>query len=288
MSSQAFLRSTTMLSGLVGASFFAVMAAQAADMPVKAPYVLPPELPAVDGINYKFDVLGGSLAEHGFGGVRGAVSIPLDFRYGLQIDGVASGYRGDFLGAIGAHLFWRDPAIGLLGIYASHTHWSKFGGVYSNRIALEAESYQGPWTFSAVLGVEDGNSTSRLSGTTLTTYSVGSRFYDIVDISYYMNENARVSLGHRYLGGKHALALGAEWARPIAPRALGSFFLEGRIGESDYKSIWAGLRVYFGNSDKPLIRRHREDDPRILEPEAVHSINRSQSFIGGEGSPQIE
>ena len=275
-----FFRSTTMLSSIVGASFIAVLTAQAADAPItKAPYAAPPALPAVDGINYKFDVLGGSLAEHGFAGARGAVSIPLGFRYGLQLDGTATRYHGDFLGAIGGHLFWRDPAVGLLGLYASHTRWNKFGGVHSNRVALEAEAYHGPWTFSAILGAESGNSTSQLSGTSLTTYNVDSRFYDIVNIHYYLNENARVTLGHRYLGGKHALALGGEWAVPLAPRTMGSLFVEGRIGESDYKSVWAGLRVYFGQSDKSLMRRHREDDPVIPEPEAQHSVNKHKSIV---------
>jgi hypothetical protein len=42
---------------------------------------------------------------------------------------------------------------------------------------------------------------------------------------------------------------------------LGSLFVEGLIGEHDNNAIFAGLRAYFGSKDKPLIRRHREDDP---------------------------
>ena len=279
-----YLHSTSMLSGIVGASFLSVFSVQAADGPIAPPASPPPvALPAVDGINYKFDILGGSLAEEGFGGVRGAVSIPLGVQYGLQIDGVATGYDGDFLGAVAGHLFWRNPVVGLLGIYGSHLHWDRYGGLHTNRVALEAEYYQGAWTFTAVLGAESGNSKSRISGGVIDTISVDSRFYDIVDIHYYYNENARVSIGHRYLGGKHALALGAEWSKPIAPRTLGSLFVEGRVGEDDYKSIFAGLRVYFGNSDKPLIRRHREDDPFITEPEARHSFNhKSSPFDDGD------
>ena len=40
---------------------------------------------------------------------------------------------------------------------------------------------------------------------------------------------------------------------------MASIFVEGRAGEDDFKSIWAGLRVYFGTKDKSSIRRHRED-----------------------------
>ena len=38
-------------------------------------------------------------------------------------------------------------------------------------------------------------------------------------------------------------------------------FIEGRVGENDYKAIWGGIRFYVGQNDKPLISRHREDDP---------------------------
>jgi len=40
-----------------------------------------------------------------------------------------------------------------------------------------------------------------------------------------------------------------------------SLFAEGRFGEGDFHGVWAGLRFYFGQKDKSLIRRHREDDP---------------------------
>jgi hypothetical protein len=42
---------------------------------------------------------------------------------------------------------------------------------------------------------------------------------------------------------------------------MAALFVEGRVGEHDDHGIWGGLRVYFGQKDKTLIRRHREDDP---------------------------
>jgi hypothetical protein len=33
------------------------------------------------------------------------------------------------------------------------------------------------------------------------------------------------------------------------------------IGEGDASGVWGGLKFYFGQKDKPLIRRNREDDP---------------------------
>jgi hypothetical protein len=267
-----FLRSTTMLSGVVGASFIAVMTAQAADMPVKTPYALPPSLPAVDGINYKADVFGGALASEGIGGVGGSVSVPLGFRYGFQLDGTAASYDGRFLGSVGGHLFWRDPMVGLLGVFASHTHWSRFGGLHVNHVALEFEHYSGPWTIQGIVGAEGGNSRSQTVGGTVFTYDVKSRFFDKINLNYYVNQDTMLTVGHRYVGGKHALALGAEWARPIAPNALGSFFIEGRLGENKHTGTWAGLRIYKGNSDKSLMRRHREDDPIRWTPDTLFGI----------------
>jgi hypothetical protein len=251
-----------MLSSVVGASFIAVLAAQAADAPVvKAPYPAPSALPAVDGINFKGDVFGGYLHEGGYAGARGSVTVPLGFRYGAQVDGTLAGYRGNFQGRLGGHLFWRDPAVGLLGLYGSYTRWSRSGGVSTTHLGVEGEYYSGPWTVSAILGAESGSGATVFSDPFFTGFNVDSRFFDMVDLSYYMNENSRLSIGHRYVGGRHALALGGEWAKPIAPRALGSFFVEARLGEDHYRGIWAGLRIYYGQRDKSLIRRHREDDP---------------------------
>ena len=46
---------------------------------------------------------------------------------------------------------------------------------------------------------------------------------------------------------------------------MAALFAEGRIGEDDYHGVWGGIRFYFGQKDKSLIRRHREDDPTGLE-----------------------
>jgi hypothetical protein len=47
---------------------------------------------------------------------------------------------------------------------------------------------------------------------------------------------------------------------------MGSLFVEGRVGEDNASGVWGGIRFYFGQKDKPLIRRHREDDPADWNP----------------------
>jgi len=42
---------------------------------------------------------------------------------------------------------------------------------------------------------------------------------------------------------------------------MGSAFVEGRVGENNNNSVWGGLKLYFGPTDKSLVARHRRDDP---------------------------
>jgi hypothetical protein len=260
MPMQRFLRSSTMLSSVVGATFIAVMTAQAADSPVvKSPAPLGP-LPAVDGVNYVGSIFGGSFWEKGLVGVDGTVAMPLGPQYGFQGDVVGASWNGRFYGEIHGHWFWRDPNVGMLGLYAAYTHLSRFGGSHAGYVGAEFARYHGPWEVKGVVGVEAGNSASGFSAPTVfTVYDRQTRFFDYLDLSYYFTENMKLGIGHRYLSGKNALALRGEWAAPLGGGRMGSLFVEGRVGEDDFKSIWAGLRVYFGTKDKSLIRRHRED-----------------------------
>lgn len=54
---------------------------------------------------------------------------------------------------------------------------------------------------------------------------------------------------------------------------------EGRVGEDSYHGVWGGVRFYFGQKDKTLIRRHREDDPTNWNNGA------DSTFNGGSQTP---
>ena len=62
---------------------------------------------------------------------------------------------------------------------------------------------------------------------------------------------------------------------------MASLFVEGRAGE--YTGVWGGLKMYFGKSDKTLIRRHREDDPIKWDPELAATNDKSVQADGGAG-----
>jgi hypothetical protein len=46
---------------------------------------------------------------------------------------------------------------------------------------------------------------------------------------------------------------------------MASLFTEGWIGEHGNNAVLAGLRVYFGQHDKSLIDRHRQDEATVVE-----------------------
>jgi hypothetical protein len=306
MSNSSLLRSTTMLSGLVGFSFLAATAAWAADLTLytKAPPVTLD--PAVDGVNGKVDGYGGSIANKRMFGANGTLSLPAPGQFGVQLDGNIGRLDDRTFGALAGHWFWRNPSQMLIGVYVSNTFWDRFGGVYLTQVAGEGEYYFGKFTVQGIVGAEFGNSVSNsTSGTfivppgnqpccaggtpgvaTTTTFTEGydikTRFFDQINLKYYFIDNFDAFVGHRYLGGKNALALGGELAAPIGKNMMASAFVEARVGENDFHGVWGGVKLYFGQSDKPLIARHRRDDPPNWTVDTLFSI--LNNHTGSESS----
>jgi hypothetical protein len=285
----ALLR-TTMLVGIVGATYLSARDAKAAE-PIFAP-----NLAAVDGFNGKVEALGGSLANHTLYGSRGSLSIPLAGSWGAQLDGTVGSWSSNGFGSVGGHLFWRNPSQALLGVYVSHTHWNGFGGMHVTQVAAEGEYYWQRWTVQGIAGVEFGNSGSSTTFTpsvaagrfvtpdvtSTSIFDVKTRFFDQVNLKYYFTDNVSGYVGHRYLGGRNILALGGETALPLGGGRMASAFIEGRIGENDSHGVWGGLKLYFGQKDKSLMARHRQDDPVNWSVDSLLSI--ASAVSGGTTS----
>ena len=225
-------------------------------------------MPAVDGINAKIDGYGGG-ANHtdGFYGTTGSLSVPLAQQWGAQFDGGVGSDQGiGWFGGAG-HLYWRDPSIGLLGAYASYSHWNgidiaHFGHISTDtgHFAGEGEYYWGRWTFGGLAGVQ----TVRINAPVVPGVQVGSipnRFFEAISASYYVTDNFKLLIGHLYLSGRHGLRLGAEHGFALGGGRMASLFAEALFAEGGSNAVLAGLRVYFGQHDKTLIDRHRQDDP---------------------------
>jgi hypothetical protein len=298
------LLQTTMLTGLVGGLFLTNFNARAGDLVVPAapyanyapsPYAGYAPYPAVDGANAKIDGLGGSLGQRSLYATEVSFSVPVGRQYGLQIDGIGGSWGDRSVGDVAGHLFWRDPNVGLLGVYTSHTWWDQFGGIYVGNVAGEGEYYWGPLTLQGIIGVEYGNSQTAAiataAGTTFQTFDIKTRYFDQINLKYYLSNNWDAYVGHRYLGGQNMLALGTEFALPVGGGSgvMASAFVEGRLGDNNSQGIWGGLKFYFGQHDKPLIARQRQDDPNNWGLGSLFSINNSfkQTSVpttGGGGS----
>lgn len=302
------LRSTTMLYGIVGATFLSATA-YAGDP--TSPYAAKPitdYAPAVDGINGKVEPFGGSLAGKSIYGSQGAFSVPLTGPLGAQIDAAFGSFDNRSFRNIAGHFFWRSPANGLVGLYTSYTAWDQFGGVYVGQVAGEGEFYSGRWTVQGIAGAEYGNHAFSTMSTTSTVapgptlgfggpgtpgvtttnafrtmYDVRTRFFDQINLKYYLTDNWSGYVGHRYLGGQNALALGSEYAIPLGKLEV-SAFVEARVGEGATHGIWGGLKFYLGQKDKPLIARQRQDDPNNWSVDTLFSIVNSLGSSGSSSS----
>jgi hypothetical protein len=122
--------------------------------------------------------------------------------------------------------------------------------------AAEGEYYLNRWTLSGLVGLE---TVSINSGVPVA--SPPNRFFDDVWVSYYVTDNFRLSAGHIYTFGTNFLTLGSEYGFALGGGRMASLFAEGWIGERADNGLLAGLRIYFGQRDKSLMDRHRQDDP---------------------------
>jgi hypothetical protein len=295
MRTRDLLLSTTILSSAVGTILIVASAATAADLSVHAATPAPPPAPAVDAFNTKVEGFGGALNGKSVYGSGGSLTFPLSNQWGVQVDGAAGGLDGSAFGSVAGHLFWRDPRQGLFGIYGNFTSWDRMGGVRMGQIAAEAEYYYGRFTLQGIMGVEFGNTVSNSQtslltvppgGITFTTvtngFSIGTRYFDQINLKYYLNDDADAYVGHRYLGGKNMAAFGGELAFPVARAILGSAFVEGRVGEDSTYGVWGGLKLYFGPTDKPLIVRQRQEDPNNWSVDTLLSILNSSTHTSSQ------
>ena len=219
----------------------------AADVYTKAPpsiYSPQTYMPAVDGVNWKAAGLGGVLADRTIYGGTGSVSMPLGGQYGLQLDGGGGSYDSRGRGRRRAFVLARsDPWIAgpvcignVLG--PGRRHQSRSTGS-RRRSLFRSIDMQG------IVGVEGGSNKSETHRQSDPDLRCRDSLFRQINLGYYVNDNWKVFVGHRYVGGKNALALGTELAFRVNGPVMGSLFVEGRVGENDFTGVWGG-RAYGG------------------------------------------
>jgi hypothetical protein len=217
--------------------------------------------PAVSGPNGKISVEGGTFDDEEAGLALGSVAIPLGHSFGAQADGALGAIDGDTLGGGGLHLFTRDPASYLLGVYGGYHTWD---GIDIWRLAGEAELYLGRFTLDGLAGFESIDGPTNFANPTLTIDD--DHFFAQTDLAYYITDDFKVYGGYRYLNETSFGAAGTEYLIRGYEVPV-SLFARGDFGVDEYTSITGGLKVYLsGDPQKSLIDRHRRDDPDIYVP----------------------
>jgi len=103
----------TLLAAMLGLNFL-VICESAADEP------------AVSALNAKLGAQGGSLDGMATGIGFGSFTTPLGHSFGVQVDAGAGSVDSKTYWSTGAHLFWRAPSVGLLGLTYSYQSWNDF------------------------------------------------------------------------------------------------------------------------------------------------------------------
>jgi hypothetical protein len=238
--------------------------------------------PAVSAVNGKLAIFGGDLSDGHEVGVSGALTLPLGHRFGMQLDGMFGSADDESFYGVGAHLFWRDPARALFGIYASHVSWD------SSATFPADDPVGGVFTIGGAdvskLGVEGALYIDRISLEGLAAYQSGSEtgFAGKGTVAYYPLDDLRLDLSIIHLEGNGVSgSAGAEW---MLPRVDGfSLFANASVDEdSDWQTV-GGIKFHFSPAQKSLIQRHREDDPGISLPEDLYlSIGNGHCPAGTE------
>ncbi len=239
------LKRFALLTGTILAGMFG-SAAYAADIDTSA------ASQAVSAPNGKVEIGGGwadidSLSSDEVFRGGAAFSFPVGGMFGIQADLTALDAFGETAIGGAAHAFTRDPNSYLLGVYGGYVDAGPANIWY---VGPEAELYLDNISIEAVGGYMD------------ISNGVGSEFYAVGTVALYATDNLRLSVGASTVAGFDSANAGLEWFMGDTGIPA-SLTVDGRIGEDGFSSVMAGLSLYFGGEDKSLIRRHREDDPRL-------------------------
>ena len=65
----------------------------------------------------------------------------------------------DSLEDVAGHLFWRDPSLGMVGLYAD---FGELSPIHYGRLGIEGSYYSEDWSIDALIGFEYGQNVPRL------------------------------------------------------------------------------------------------------------------------------
>lgn len=194
---------------------------------------------------------------------QGAISAPIGHQFGIQLDaGAFTGDIGpfDIEGAGGAvHIFWRNPDVALLGGYVHYvnTDIGPLVDIDNVRYGAEAEIYLNRLSLEGFVGAD------YLDVTNGAITADDTFFSGRAVAAYYPQDNLRIFAGVQHAFNETSFFGGGEYLFDTGWQAEPAVYARAAVGE-DSSNVMAGLKFYFGERRKSLIRRHREDDPQIV------------------------
>ena len=219
---------------------------------------------AVDSINFELSILGGAYQRNVLGTASNAMfvasiatPIPYFQNFGFQVDLAAGAYDENFTSAAAAlHIFWRDPSVGMIGIYGD---WAYVNPEHAGRVGGEFSVYNDRWTLDVLAGIQFGQ-------------HVFTEFIDEVDLSYFFTDNFRGSVGHRLTSRGHVGNLSFEALLNEGGFDGWSLFGEIEAGEDNYVGGFGGIRYAFGSPAQTLIERDRQASVPVRIPRNLVSV----------------
>jgi hypothetical protein len=218
--------------------------------------------PAVSDFNTKISGFGGAAGysgdNDGMGGIATSITAPIGYSLGLQIDGAYARIGDDNFGSAGAHLFWRDPSRGLLGIYTGFAVLDRGSGAIIGRSGVEAQYYAGALTLDTAAGYEYGDLHKGYGRARL-------QFYPVDDLML----RAGWAYETRNLG-----TAGIEYQFANTKNSGMSMFVDGSVGADSTYSVVGGVKVTFGES-MSLKDRHRRQDPDAYQQFDLQAVQKA-------------
>jgi hypothetical protein len=174
-------------------------------------------------------------------GLGAKAAIPLGESLGLQVEAAVG--ADQYYGAA-AHLFARDPDVGLIGILASA---ESRNDVTMDRVGVEGEFYLNDnFTVSGVAGYQSGD--------------VPNGGYGRLDLRFYPDLNVMLTVGGELRPDMNLARAGFEWQPAVDSLPGLSVFGVATVADTGDYQVLFGLNFQIG-ADGSLLDRHRRFDP---------------------------
>jgi hypothetical protein len=217
--------------------------------------------PAVSELNGKISYAGGNMDSSEGHNFDASLTLPVTHQFGVQVDGLYSRISDlDFYGG-GGHLFWRDPAIGLVGITGGYLYRD---GVDTFQAGVEGQYYLRRFTF----GFFGGVGSIHYADPVPFIDTNPTRFVGRISAGYYLMADLRIGVSYTTAFNNNLAQGNLEYQTPISGLSVTA---EVACGDYGYDHWLLGLRYYFGGK-KQLRDRERQDDPPGLMQQILHGL----------------